>query len=96
MYRFIKFIACLLVIGSPFYFGVQYGEKSGKEKTMQEMMARVATPYVRVGTPTIKTITDKTRFIALVKPLNAVDVKREFPNHLRIGVESDLVENRSV
>ncbi len=72
-----KIIGILLIFGLFVYFVFYYSAKFGAEKAVQAMRAQVQTPYVRVGTPNIKEMTNNTRFIALVKPLNAVDVKTQ-------------------
>lgn len=54
-----------------------WGKKSGAELVMQQIQARAVTPYVQVGTPTLQNTEEGSRFIALVKPLNAVDVKTQ-------------------
>lgn len=68
----IVFLCALLI-----FLGFYYGAQVGGQKAMQAMQARNVTPYVQTGSPTVKTIKDGSRFIALVKPLNAVDVKTQ-------------------
>ena len=77
MRNLIKPVAFILVVGVLVYSIFYYGAKFGADKAVQMMRAQVATPYVRVGKPIIQSVEDSTRFIALVKPLNAVDVKTQ-------------------
>jgi len=77
---FQKVLRILLVVGliaSVLYGVFYYGIKTGATKTMQMMRAQAVTPYVYTGTPTLKKVENNSRFIALVKPLNAVDVKTQ-------------------
>ena len=53
------------------------GMGAGAKMVMAQMAAQNATPYVQTGKPTLTQVEDKTRFIALVKPLNAVDIKTQ-------------------
>ncbi len=73
----LKATAALLVLGGLVYGGFYYGAKFGGEKAVQAMRAMVVTPYVRTGLPTVMDMTQNTRFIATVKPLNTVDVKTQ-------------------
>lgn len=72
-----KIIVRLLLLGLMVFFGFYYGAKFGGQKAVQAMQARAVTPYVQTGVPTIKNIEAGSRFIALVKPMNAVDVKTQ-------------------
>ena len=73
----LKIAGILLVLGLIIYFGFYYGAKFGANKAVQAMRAQVQTPYVRIGKPVTQEMNSSTRFIALVKPLNAVDVKTQ-------------------
>ena len=73
----LKIVGILLLLALLIYLGFYYGAKMGAAKAVQAMRAQTVTPYVRVGTPTVKNMDSNTRFIALVKPLNAVDVKTQ-------------------
>ena len=66
----------VLIVGVLSFVFMQ-GAKVGGTKAVMQMRAQAVTPYVRAGKPTPRTITDNTRFIAIVKPLNAVDVKTQ-------------------
>ena len=66
-------VTVVLVCGLVYY----YGAKSGAQKAMQMMQARAVTPYVQTGVPNVQKKENGSRFIALVKPLNAVDVKAQ-------------------
>ena len=66
-------LACGLLIFGGFYFGA----KTGAQKAVQAMQARAVTPYVQTGKPSVQKQEAGSRFIALVKPLNAVDVKTQ-------------------
>ena len=72
-----KAIGIFFVLGLILYFVFYYGAKFGANKAVQAMRAQVQTPYVYVGMPVLKEMANNTRFIALVKPLNAVDVKTQ-------------------
>lgn len=63
------------IVGS-YYFGMRQAMK-------MMPMQMVGTPYVPVGTPAQQEIQDQTRFIALVKPLNAVDVKPQVSGEIK-------------
>lgn len=75
--KIFKTIAILAILALLIYSGFYYGAKVGGEKAVAAMRAQVATPYVYTGTPTLQNMEQATRFIALVKPLNAVDVKTQ-------------------
>ena len=72
-----KIATIVLGVGLLIYAGFYYGAKFGADKAVQAMRAQATTPYVRVGRPIIQNMDTNTRFIALVKPLNAVDVKTQ-------------------
>ena len=69
-------VLVLLGIGGGYYFAV---------RQMAGMMPRQmgGTPYVPVGKPSQLEIQDQTRFIALVKPLNAVDIKPQVAGEIK-------------
>ncbi len=72
-------LVCLLVllgIGGGYYFAM---------RQMAKMMPRQmgATPYIPVGTPSEQQIQDQTRFIALVKPLNSVDIRPQVAGEIK-------------
>ena len=67
-------IACGL--GGAYYLGTKQ-TKSGMPMQMG------AAPYVPVGMPELKDIQDQTRFIALVKPLNAVDIRPQVAGEIK-------------
>ncbi|MBQ3695579.1 MAG: efflux RND transporter periplasmic adaptor subunit [Alphaproteobacteria bacterium] len=73
----LKIIGILLLIALAVYFIFYYSAKFGANKAVQAMRAQATTPFVRVGTPTVRNMDSNTRFIALVNPLNAVDVKTQ-------------------
>ena len=72
-----KIIGVLFVVGLVIYFVFYYGAKFGANKAVEAMRSQVQTPYVHVGMPVVREMANNTRFIALVKPLNAVDVKTQ-------------------
>lgn len=69
-------VLVLAGIGGGYYFGV---------RQMGGMMSMPggSMSYVPVGTPSQITIQDQTRFIALVKPLNAVDVRPQVAGEIK-------------
>jgi len=69
-------VLILLGIGAGYYFAIR--QMAG----MMPAQMR-GTPYVPVGTPSQKQIQDQTRFIALVRPLNAVDVKTQVSGEIK-------------
>ena len=72
-----KIVGILFLAAFVLYFCFTYGAKFGADQAVKAMRAQATTPYVKVGKPTIQNIDSSTRFIALVKPLNAVDVKTQ-------------------
>ena len=77
MKRLLVGISVFGLVGLILYGVFYYGAKTGAAGAIQMMRAQTVTPYVRTGKPTLKHIENYTRFIALVKPLNAVDVKTQ-------------------
>jgi multidrug efflux pump subunit AcrA (membrane-fusion protein) len=63
-------------LGGAYYLGTKQ-TKSGMPMQMG------AAPYVPVGMPELKDIQDQTRFIALVKPLNAVDIRPQVAGEIK-------------
>ena len=66
----------ICAIAGGYYFGA-------RQKGAQMPMGMGGTPHVPVGMPTQKDIQDQTRFIALVKPLNAVDVRPQVAGEIK-------------
>ncbi len=66
----------LLCMGGGYYFGI-------RQKGSMMPMPAGGTPYVPVGMPTQQNVQDQTRFIALVRPLNAVDIKTQVSGEIK-------------
>jgi len=66
-------VIALVLAYACFRFGAGFGAK----QAVKMMRAQVQTPYVLTGHPSVQSIEQNTRFIALVKPINAVDVKTQ-------------------
>ncbi len=73
----LKVVVIILALGALSYACFYFGAKFGAKKAVAMMRAQVQTPYVLTGHPSVKSVAQNTRFIALVKPINAVDVKTQ-------------------
>ena len=72
--KIVGFVLLLALMCGGGYF---YGKKNGEQLLMKKMRAQQVTPYVQTGVPSVRKQENGSRFIALVKPLNAVDVKAQ-------------------
>ncbi|MBQ4471662.1 MAG: efflux RND transporter periplasmic adaptor subunit [Alphaproteobacteria bacterium] len=64
-----------LGIGGSYFLGKKTG--NGSNMMMAQMMGQNMAPYVQTGKPTLHQIENNSRFIALVTPINAVDIKTQ-------------------
>ena len=87
--RFIILVSLLVLILGGAYGIFRFGAKFGGTQAVKMMRAQVQTPYVLTGTPTMQNVDQSTRFIALVKPLNAVDVKTQVAGTIQEVLFSD-------